>query len=139
MDVVQFAERKLNEGQYSDAFLAIVDAEPKTWSEVSPHLEMALEEFGVVVPPFDKAIWMILEFHIRLIVTERVDPIAQFRSLLDDITNFELDKNITEYVGDNVGIESMYGGYYCDNSSEQEVSQTILSESKKWLRIHSNH
>ena len=63
--------------------------------------------------------------------------------MLNDIDNFDLHENVTKYVGDNVGIEHLYGLYYArddlevnDNYGVTEIAVQMQDESKKWLSEH---
>ncbi len=60
----------------------------------------------------EKAIWMILRYHINIIANEENNPFDQFKLLLNDIEWFNLHDNVTKHVGDAVGIDSLYGLYY---------------------------
>ena len=139
-DLVKYANRKLDECEYSDSYLAILDAEPKTWEEISSHFKVALKEAGVSIPTLEEGVWILLSYHIGLIASGNVNASKQFKELLNDIDSYDLHKNITKYVGDNIGIQSMYGWYYEDNVTEKETSKGIFEESKKWLAKYSkNH
>ena len=136
-DIVGFADRKLAEGHYSDSYLEIVDAELKTWPVLSPLLEVALKDLGLTIPDFEQATWVMLKHHIGLIADGTVNPKDQFSQLLNDIESFDLTKGITKYVGDNVGIDTMYGWYYEDYASEHSINIELKSESIKWVALHS--
>lgn len=138
-DLVQFADRKLNECEYSDSYLAIIDAEPKVWDEISNYFKVALNEAGVSIPTQEEGVWILLKYHIGLIASGNVNAAKQFKELLNDIDNLDLHKDITKYVGDNIGIHSMYGWYYEDNVSVEETSKGIFEESKKWLAKYSKY
>lgn len=135
-DIVAFADRKLSEGKYSDTYLDIIDADLKVWSELAPLLEMALKESGLVIPDEEQAVWIMLKYHIGLIESGSVNPKEQFGRLLQDIEKFDLTKGITKYVGDNVGIELMYGWFYEDYESDRAINEGIKSECAKWLELY---
>jgi len=135
-ELVEFANRKLVSGVYSDYLLAILDESPKIWIAVSEYFERAIDEFGYKIPSFEEAIWKLLRYHISLISTGKVNPVEQFRQLLLDINRFNLHKGINEYVGDNIGIARMYGWFYDDYSSSTEIENGIFTESIKWLHEH---
>ncbi|MBZ6067939.1 hypothetical protein LA374_17235 [Aeromonas schubertii] len=134
-DLVDYANSKLNNGIYSEGLLDIIDAEPKCWEIVSPLFEKLIPQ----LPSFEDSINLIITYHLKLIASEKVDPFIQFRHLLDEIHNFDLTENITKYVGDNVGIEQLYGLYYArddlevnDNYGVTEIAVQMQEESKKW-------
>jgi len=108
LDIMRFADNRLSESVYSDHYLAIIDEENKTWSTLSGHLESAFNEFEVVIPKFEEAIWVLVSYHVDTILSREVKPIQGFEALLKDIDNFDLHKDIKEYVGDNIGISIMY-------------------------------
>ena len=135
-DIVEFADRKLSEGKYSDTYLDIIDADPKIWLELSPLLEIALKESGLVIPDEEQAVWIMLKYHIGLIESGSVNPKDQFESLLQDIEQFDLDKSNTNYVGDSVGIEFMYGWFCEDYESDSAINEGIKSECSKWLELY---
>jgi hypothetical protein len=138
-DLINYANCKLNNGVYSDGLLDIIDAEPKCWGTVSPLFEKLIAE----LPSFEDSINVIIKHHLKLITNEKTDPFIQFRQLLDDINNFDLHENVTKYVGDNIGIEHLYGLYYArddlevnDNNGVVEIGERMQEESKKWLSEH---
>ncbi|MGI2180394.1 hypothetical protein [Shewanella frigidimarina] len=138
-DLVNYANYKLNSGIYSDGLLGIIDAEPKCWDIVSPLFEKLIAQ----LPSFDDSIHLIIKHHLKLIACEKIDPFIQFRLLLNDIANFDLHENVTKYVGDNVGIEHLYGLYYArddlevnDNYGVVEIGALMQEESIKWLSEH---
>jgi len=138
-DLINYANYKLNNGVYSDGLLGIIDAEPKCWGIISP----LFEKLVAPLPSFEDAINLIIKYHLKLIASENIDPFIQFRQLLDDISNFDLHENVTKYVGDNVGIEHLYGLYYArddlevnDNNGVVEIGERMQEESKKWLSEH---
>ena len=135
-DIVMFADRKLSEGVYSDTYLDIIDAELKVWTELAPLLETALKESGLVIPDMEQAVWTMLKHHIGLIESGSVNPKMQFGDLLQDIEKFDLTKGITKYVGDNVGIELMYGWFYEDYESDGAINTGIKNECSKWLELY---
>ncbi len=137
-DIVEFADRKLSEGEYSDTYLDIIDADLKVWPELAPLLETALKESGLVIPKLDQAVWTMLKYHIGLIESGNVNPKEQFGHLLQDIEKFDLTKDITKYVGDNVGIELMYGWFYEDYESDDAINAGIKSECSKWLEVYAS-
>lgn len=138
-DLINYANDKLNNGVYSDELLDIIDAEPKCWDIVSPLFEKLIAQ----LPSFEDSIHLIIKHHLKLIAGEKLDPFIQFRQLLNDIDNFDLHENVTKYVGDNVGIEHLYGFYYArdelevnDNYGVIEIGALMQEESKKWLLEH---
>lgn len=138
-DLINYAHSKLNNGVYSDGLLEIIDAEPKCWEVVSPLFEKLIAQF----PSFEDSINFIIKYHLKLIASEKIDPFIQFRQLLNDIDNFDLHENVTKYVGDNVGVEHLYGLYYArddlevnDNYGVTEIAVQMQDESKKWLSEH---
>lgn len=132
-DIVKYADGKLTEGNYSDAYLNIVDADFKTMAILAPLLEVALKDSGVAVPEFEEAVWVMLRHHIGLIASGEAHPKKQFSILLSDIERFEIHKGIKEYVGDNVGIALLYGWYYEDYATEEEINSELIKESKNWV------
>ena len=138
-DLINYANYKLNNGVYSDGLLDIIDAEPKCWGIVSPLFERLIAQ----LPSFEDSINLIIKYHLKLIASEKIDPFIQFRQLLDDINNFDLHENVTKYVGDNIGIEHLYGLYYArddldvnDSDGVVEIGVLMQEESKKWLSEH---
>lgn len=132
-DLVKFADQKLTAGIYSEHFLSILDEDPKVWDSVSGYFELAVKELGHQIPTFDEAVWILLKYHISLIGKGEVNPTKQFRELLEDISRFDLHKDIKKYVGDNIGISRMYGWYHDDYSSIGAIDAGIFEESIIWL------
>ena len=135
-DIVQYADRKLTEGNYSDAYLNIIDADIKAMAVLAPLVEVALKDSGVPVPEFEEAVWIMLRHHIGLIANGEVNPKKQFSMLLNDIERFDLHKGIREYVGDNVGISLLYGLYYEDDATDVEINSELIKESKNWVNLY---
>lgn len=137
-DLVQFADQKLTDGVYSEHLLNIMDDGPEHWNPVSEYFESFVEEKGYAVPSFEQAVWVLLRYHILLISQGNVSPSKQFRQLLDDIESFDLHKGIKKYVGDNIGIENMYGWYHSDCSTIEETDSGIFNESLDWVEKFKN-
>jgi hypothetical protein len=137
-DILAFADRKLSEGEYSDIYLDIIDAELKVWAELAPLLETALRDSGIDIPDVENATWTMLQYHISLIASGEVNPKEQFGYLLRDIGKFDLTKGINKYVGDNLGIEFMYGLFYDDYGSDAVINEGIKEECLKWLKCYSS-
>ncbi len=140
-EIVAFADRNLTKGVYSDYLLAIIDEENKVWELVSALFESAVKDLGYDIPCFEEAIMGLIRHHLTLIAEEKVEPWEQFRILLFDIDEFDLHENITSYVGDSIGIESLYGWFHAidDVDSESDlikIKKGLISESKIWLEKH---
>ncbi|OCQ23786.1 hypothetical protein A7985_07555 [Pseudoalteromonas luteoviolacea] len=138
-DLVNYANYKLNNGTFSEGLLNIVDAEPKCWEVVSSTFEKLIAP----LPSFEDSVYLIIRFHLKIIASKEIDPFEQFSSLLSDLKYFDFHKNITKYVGDNVGLEMLYGLYYAvddlepnDNYGVTEIAVQMQEESKKWLQEH---
>ncbi len=132
-DIVKFADTRLNDGDYSDHYLAILDEDTKVWSTVSPHLEKAFREKGMTIPEFEEAIGILVEHHFRIVVDDCISPRKQIAEMLRDIENFDLHKNINKYVGDNIGISMVYGWFHADCSCTGEIDSSIVRECAEWL------
>jgi hypothetical protein len=143
-EIFHFADSKLNSGVYSDYFLEIIDDELQYSESVRPNFEAAILEMKGEIPDFEEAILQVIRFHLQLISDGNVEPFSQIRKMLDDIDEFDLGKNIIKYVGDNVGIEHLYGMYYAKddlNDSNYDVQmerirKEMCVESTKWLKEH---
>ncbi len=137
-DIVEYADRKLCEGNYSDYYLAIIDADPKIWMDVSLLFKKSLQERKITLPSFNTSVYMLVEYHLKLIVSRAVDPIPQIRKMFGDLENFDLHKGITEYVGDNIGLETLYSWYHEDYLADKEIAKGIIVDSEKWLQTYAN-
>ena len=120
VDLLDFADRKLNEGETSDHLIELLYYKRREWDEIYPCFESAISEIGNGIPSPEKAIFMILRYHINIIANEENNPFDQFKLLLSDIEWFDLHANVTEYVGDAVGIAYLYGLYYNPDDLEEE-------------------
>ncbi|WP_421225622.1 hypothetical protein [Aeromonas enteropelogenes] len=139
-DIVEFADRKLTEGSYSDIYIDILDSEYKTMPDLAPMLEAVWKQPGIIIPDINQAAWTMLRYHLRKIADGTVNPREEFSELLQDIEVFDLTNNITKYVGDNVGIELMYGWYYEDYATDQEINAALKKEAANWIeRYGSKH
>lgn len=132
-DLVEFADVKLSSGIYSDYFLKILDEELKCWPPISEYFEASLIDLGYKLPSYEEAILFLVQYHITLIGKGSVSPSRQFGLMLQDIDSFSLHKGIKKYVGDNIGIEKMYGWYHEDYCSIEETDRGIFEESLIWL------
>ncbi|WP_339898066.1 hypothetical protein [uncultured Gilvimarinus sp.] len=136
-DLVEFANKKLASGVYSDHLLNILDETPKVWVPISNYFEKAVIDLGYEIPSFDDAIWVLVKYHITLISKGNVCPAKQFQEMLKDIERFSLHDGIKEYVGDNIGISRMYAWYHEDHCSPEQIDSEIFEESLKWVLEYS--
>jgi len=143
-DLVEYADRKLVEGAYSDHLVAILDETIKNWDTISPLFELAVRDLGHSIPSFENAISQLVRYHIGLIAAGNVDPLLQLSILWRDIDRFDLHKDVRNYVGDAIGVEALYGLYFAvddlnDSSRDeglQEIKTEIVVESGRWLKNH---
>ena len=135
-DLVNFSDEMLSKGVYSENFVEILDAELKAWEPISSLFDMALKSIGYNKPDFNEAIWILTKYHVEIIATGKVDVVEEFSQLLEDISRFDLHKNITHYVGDSIGIAHLYGLYHSNYSFKSEIHGEMVSESKKWLEFY---
>ncbi|OUL57935.1 hypothetical protein [Pseudoalteromonas ulvae] len=146
IDLVNFAETKLTSGIYSDRLLEILDAEPKSLAELSVPFEDFILESGGDIPDFERAINELTYYHISRIAAEEVNPIKEFKLLLELISGYDLHSGITEYVGDNIGIHLLIGLYYSiddldvpDSRVEyglNKIKQDMIKECRNWLILN---
>jgi hypothetical protein len=137
-DIIAFVDRKLSEGQYSDTYLDILDANLQTEPELAQLLETSLQDSGIDIPGLEHATWTMLHYHIWLIANGSVSPKKQFGYLLSDIARIDLTKGINKYVGDKFGIEFMYGWFYNDYESDALIDKGIKEECLKWLKSYAS-
>jgi len=133
-DLVEFAHAKVGAGIWSDHFLSILDRDPKLRVPISGYFKKSIHSLGYKIPSREEALWRLLMYHISLICDGQVSPTKQFQELLKDINWFYLNKGIKQYVGDNIGISRMFGWYYEDYCSLEQIDNGILEESHKWIR-----
>ncbi len=135
-DIVQYADKKLGQGFYSEAYLNIVDANIETMAVLAPLLEEAFKASGAPIPTLEEAAWIMLRHHIGIIAEGDSNPRKQFSMLLNDINSFDLRQNIEKYVGDNVGIANLYGLYHDDYATEAEIDLEFVKESRIWMGLY---
>ena len=143
-DLLDFADRKLNEGETSDHLIELLYYKKREWNEIYPCFESAISEIGEGIPTPDEAIWMILRYHISIIANQENNPFKQFKLLLNDIEWFPYYEKTTKYVGDAIGIHYLYGLYYSPDDLGKEnfdenikiIETKMIQESKKWLTVY---
>lgn len=143
-DLVEYADRKLMEGAYSDYLVAILDETAKNWDAISPLFELAVRDLEYAMPSFEKAILQLVRHHLELIAACEVDPIFELSVLWRDIKRFDLHKDVKHYVGDSIGVETLYGLYFAVDDLEdskrdaglKNIKSEIVAESERWLENH---
>jgi len=132
-DIVSFANIKLDSGVYQDEYLDIIDSELKVMTVLAPLFEKSVVSSGKVLPSIDQAVMQILEHHIALIASEKIDPYCQFQRLLSDIDSYDYLRKAKKYVGDSIGIHNMYGCYHSDDFSQKDINRALVKEAKSWV------
>ncbi|MDX1538364.1 MAG: hypothetical protein R3187_11695 [Arsukibacterium sp.] len=132
-DILEYVNSQLDKGIWSDVFLEIIDCEPKVWLSISTLFEKYLKEIGVLIPTLEEAARELVEHHVLLIASGKVTPSVHFRKLLEEIDNYDYYSKTKDYLGDNLGIHQMYGWYYADCCTADEINQGILDASKVWV------
>lgn len=132
-DILEYVNAQLDKGEWSDVYLEILDCDPKGWICTSTLFEKYLKEIGVVIPTLEDAVRSLVRYHIVLIASGTVTPCEQFRELLEEIANYDYYSKTQNYVGDNLGIHQMYGWYYEDDCSIEQINKGIFEASKIWV------
>ena len=132
-DILEYVNTKLKEGVWSEVFLEILDSENDGWPDISRLFEKYLEEIGVSLPDLETSIRRLVDYHITKIAECGVNPYEQFRVMLQEIDAYDYYSKTTNYVGDDLGIHHMYGWYYEDCATVNEVNQGILSGAIEWV------
>ncbi|EON88682.1 hypothetical protein [Plesiomonas shigelloides] len=132
-DILEHVNSQLDKGTWSDVFLEILDCDPNGWVGISALFEKYLNEIGVLIPTLEEAVSELVEHHVLLIASGTVTPCVQFKKLLEEIDNYDYYSKTQDYVGDELGIHQMYGWYYDDCCTVDQINQGILTESKVWV------
>ncbi len=132
-DIFEYVKSQLDKGTWSDVILDILDCDPKGWVSISALFEKYLAEIGVMIPTLEEAVRELVEHHVLLIASGTVTPCVQFKKLLEEIDNYDYYSKTQDYVGDDLGIHQMYGWYYEDYCTVDQINQGILEESKVWM------
>ncbi|MCL6414074.1 hypothetical protein MIB92_00290 [Aestuariirhabdus sp. Z084] len=136
-DILEFVNTKLDAGAWSDVFLEILDYDPKSWVGISELFEKYLKEREVNLPSLEEAVRYLVEHHVKLIASGSVEPCGQFRKMLQEIDGYDYYSKTKDYVGDDLGIHVMYGWYYEDYCSVEEINRGIFNESQVWVSKYS--
>ncbi len=132
-DILEYVNGQLDKGTWSDVFLEILDCDPKSWSDISGLFEKYLKEVGVTLPSLEEAVRNLVEHHVALIASGSVTPCDQFRKMLQEIDNYDYYSKTQDYVGDDLGIHRMYGWFYENYYTVDQINHGILEESKVWM------
>ncbi len=135
-DIIEHVNSQLDKGIWSDVFLEILDCDPKGWGCISTLFEKYLKEIGVLIPTIEEAARELVEHHVLLIASGTVMPCVQFKKLLEEIDNYDYYSKTKDYLGDNLGIHQMYGWYYEDYCTVDQINQGILEASKVWVTTY---
>lgn len=103
----------MNQGHYADAYLPALDDHASFAEHLVPALRAAMHSFGVDMPDRTGAIRQIIAFHLQAIADGRVDPLAGFRRVLDDVSwQQEFREGSAHFLGDSFGAQKLVGLYY---------------------------
>lgn len=134
--VLSYIDKQMNAGIWSDIFLEMLEHDPR--AGIDYLFEHYLAEKNIKVPTLEQSLHPLITYHLQLIISEAVIPYEQFGKLLQDIDSYDYHSKTINYVGDNIGISSLYGWYHNDFSSVEEINSAIIKESKVWLSEFSN-
>lgn len=132
-DILGYVNAQLDKGEWSGVFLEILDCDPKGWVSISTLFEKYLKERSVAIPALEDAVRSLVKHHVILIASGTVTPCEQFRKLLEEIDNYDYYSKTQDYVGDNLGIHQMYGWYYEDYCTVDQINEGIFEESSVWV------
>lgn len=142
----------VDEGLYLDEFLDALDADMRPrMDEVLPALLAALTHEGIALPEKEQAVWYLIEFHLKRIAGESVDPIEELGKLIADVYwDYDFHAQTIKYLGDSHGIAQLIGLYweaddlreYPEDLSRKrkyrkdawpELKRQIVIEAKQWM------
>lgn len=144
----------VDKGTYLDSFLYVLGPQRPQMDDVLPALLAAFDNFGVVVPDKEQAVWRIIDHHCRVIVAGAVNPLVELSKLIrGDLWDYDLHKPTKKYLGDSHGIELLIGLYWgADDLREHpdtvtvagkhgeeawsELNREIVTECNRWLENH---
>jgi len=99
-----------DEGVWDDAFVDVMDArEPETHDVLPPFLK-ALQHLGVPIPSTDDAVWYLIDYDTRRIVSGVVDPMEGLGQLINDVYwDYDFAGRTQQYLGDSHGLAKLIG------------------------------
>lgn len=146
----------MEEGFYSDDFLAIIDSNPPTLADVLPPFRSYLQKSGIGIPDRDTAVWQLIRDHVSKIVDGSTSPFEGLKHLIADVyRNFDFHTPTKKYLGDSHGIEQLIGLYWghddmverpkevsCNGKygveGFRELEKEILKSSMDWMSNFAN-
>jgi hypothetical protein len=149
-------DRLIEDGVYSDDFLAIIDSNPPTLTDVLAPFRTYLHRTGILFPDKEAAVWQIIRHHVARIVDGTTSPFEGLELLIADVYwDYDFHKPTTKFLGDSHGIEHLFGLYWghddmVERPSEvscngkygeqgfQELEKEILKSSKDWMKNCAN-
>ena len=138
-------------GFYLDAFLDALDNSRPRLDEVLPGLLAAFSHDGIIVPDKERAVWILIEHHLKAIAAGKSDPLEELSKLIADVYwDYDFHTPTKEYLGDSHGIEHLIGAYWkADDLRENaegkgpnaaasvdkwaELRNQVVLQSKRWL------
>jgi hypothetical protein len=133
-EIIEYVNAQLDKSIWSDVFLEILDSDPLADSgHISVLFEKYLIEKLECIPTLEQAVKALVNYHVCLIASNKVDPYEEFGKLLLALENYDYHSKTEHYVGDSLGISTMYGWYYDDYNNPKKVKEGIHKESKLWL------
>lgn len=152
---VDLANRLLEDGEYDDALLAIIDCTPPVRSDVFPYYQDFCERNGIRTGDVETAVWILLRYHLMRMADENnqaYDEFITFLQAMDDCYTFFLDRKRFQIgdshdIADLFHLEMQYSYHAMDpelNTTNREVAIARLHRlesemrdiARVWLQRH---
>lgn len=142
----------MDDGYYTDECLDALDSSPATFGKVLPAFRRALEDYRIEQPDKEQAVWQLIRYHSRRIVSEN-DSLKCLEQLIADVYwDYDFHAVTKKYLGDSHDIERIVGLYWelddvLEHSAEKnfneiygdtlvELKNHAQSEALRWLAAH---
>lgn len=107
---IDLANRLLEEGEYDDALLAIIDCQPPVRSDVFPYFEVLCERNGIRTGDVETAVWILLRYQLARMAdynNQAYDEFITFLKVMDDCYTFFSDR-MRFQIGDSHDIADLF-------------------------------
>jgi hypothetical protein len=129
---VDLANRLLEEGEYDDALVAIIDCQPPVRSDVFPHFQDFCERNGIRAENVETAVWILLRYHLTRMADENIQAYDEFISFLqamDDCYTYFRERKRFQ-IGDSHDIADLFHlemqySYHANEPESQTTNRAV--------------
>lgn len=151
--VQEIFDSLMNDGMFYDEFVDIAYPKSNHLADFIPSFEAALRKLNCNIPvDQERAVWVILKFHVRNITNGAIDPLEGLKHIMNDAYwSYDFHNKTKKFLGDSHGIEYLIGLYWeYDDMMERpneiswndkygeeaiiEVKKDIVKLAQEWLK-----